>query len=65
MPVNMNPKKRIGHKEPAEPAQKAEEPKDSTPTPAKNPDEPTEADLAQKEEQHLWEETEVIDMDKW
>lgn len=31
----------------------------------KDPDEPTEVDLANKEIEHLWEQTEVIDMDTW
>jgi hypothetical protein len=67
MPVNMNPKKRGKLQEPAKADQQPaepEEPKASTPA-SKSLDEPTEADLAQKEWQHLWEQTEVIDMDKW
>ncbi len=66
MPVNREPKKRVRPSEPAESAPKTEEETcASAPPPPKNPDEPTEADLAQKEWQDLWEENEPIDMDKW
>jgi len=40
-------------------------PKASDKAASKNPDEPDEADLAEKESKHLWDATEVIDMDRW
>lgn len=62
----MDPKKR---RKPtgAEDAQKkgGPSPKDSDKGPSKNLDEPDEADLAEKESTHLWDATEVIDMDRW
>jgi hypothetical protein len=69
MPVNMDPsKKRVRPPSPeAEPAPPAAAPPSEAqakPRP-KNPDEPDEVDLAEKEWKHLWEATEVIDMDKW
>lgn len=57
MPVNRKPKNRVRPSEPTESA--------PPPAPPKNADEPTEADLAQKEWEDLWEENEPIDMDKW
>ncbi len=78
MPVNMNPNKRHRKKgqepEPQEAAQETAEGAKAKETEAaaqgapeakKNLDEPTEADLAEKEWTHLWDATEVIDMDKW
>lgn len=74
MPVNMDPsKKRIRPPAPeAEAAKPAPEAAAPAPPPAaqakprpKNPDEPDEVDLAEKEWKHLWDATEVIDMDKW
>jgi hypothetical protein len=65
MPVNRNPRKRLTPPKPdraPELEETAGAPADPQP---KNPDEPTEADLAQKEWQDLWEENEPIDMDKW
>ena len=66
MPVNMDPKKRRKRPESKDPQTKAgASPKDSDKAAPKNPDEPDEADLAEKELTHLWDATEVIDMDKW
>jgi hypothetical protein len=66
MPVNMDPKRKRKPKpaasaEPAPPKSARKKPANA-PT---DPDSPTEADLAEKEWTHLWEATEVIDMDKW
>ncbi|MGH7251406.1 MAG: hypothetical protein ACREIK_06075 [Nitrospiraceae bacterium] len=66
MPVNMDPKKRRKRPESKDAQTKAgASPKDSDKAASKNPDEPDEADLAEKELTHLWDATEVIDMDKW
>ncbi|MGH7255692.1 MAG: hypothetical protein ACREI3_07935 [Nitrospirales bacterium] len=77
MPVNMDPKKRLRKSdalEPTPPEQSAagDSPQEGQPQPevpapakAKKIDEPTEADLAEKELKHLWDATEVIDMDTW
>ncbi|WP_447973146.1 hypothetical protein [Nitrospira sp. Kam-Ns4a] len=66
MPVNMDPSKKRLRKSEPEPveARPAPDPEAAKPKP-KNPDEPDERDLAEKEWKHLWDATEVIDMDKW
>lgn len=74
MPINRDPsKKRVrppaSEAEPVTPAPEAAAPAPAQPVQSKsrpkNPDEPDEVDLAEKEWTHLWEATEVIDMDKW
>lgn len=72
MPVNMDPsKKRATGADPGQddPKEEAAQPVPDAEAAAKakpkNPDEPDEADLAEKEWKHLWDATEVIDMDKW
>lgn len=69
MPVNMDPQKRLRKKAQKKDEQDREEETEKaatgSPSGPKNLDEPTEADLAEKEWKHLWDATEVIDMDKW
>lgn len=65
MPVNRNPRKRLTPPKP-EDGRELEETAAAPATPSpKSPDEPTEADLAHKEWQDLWEENEPLDMDKF
>jgi hypothetical protein len=65
MPVNMDPKrKRKPTSGSPGKAPSAQQPP-SPPAKPKDPDAPSEADMAEKEWKHLWEATEVIDMDKW
>lgn len=62
----MDPKKRRKRPEAEDARRKAgPSPQGSDKAPSKNPDEPDEADLAEKESKHLWDATEVIDMDRW
>jgi len=66
VPVNMDPKKRRKRTDSEDARTKAGvSPKGADKDASKNPDEPDEADLAEKELTHLWDATEVIDMDKW
>lgn len=66
MPVNRDPKKRRKSAGAEDVQTKAgAHPQSSGQATPKNPDEPDEADLAEKELTHLWDATEVIDMDKW
>lgn len=76
MPVNMDPNKRLRKKgqeqdktkeerDEMAKAEKTEAAAQGTTPAEKNLDEVTETDLAEKEWQHLWDATEVIDMDKW
>jgi len=66
MPVNRDPKKRRKSAGAKDVQTKAgAHPQSSGQATPKNPDEPDEADLAEKESKHLWDATEVIDMDKW
>ena len=63
MPVNMDPKRK---RKPAATQPNPTKPKPvNQPSKPKDPDTPSEADLAEKEWTHLWEATEVIDMDRW
>lgn len=65
MPVNMDPKKRRKRTEVEDAQTKTgASPQGPGKAASKNPDEPDEADLAEKELAHLWDATEVIDMDK-
>lgn len=69
MPVNMDPKKRSRKTEPQEPAANPDSKTGETGQVCKKPDEEAERDremeLAEKEWKHLWDATEVIDMDRW
>jgi hypothetical protein len=69
MPVNMDPKRKRkptgtgSEKNASVPSSPPSSP--HPPAKPKDPEVPSEADLAEKEWKHLWEATEVIDMDKW
>jgi hypothetical protein len=69
MPINMDPKRKRkataagSDKNASTPPSGPSAPQ--PPAKPKDPELPTEADLAEKEWKHLWEATEVIDMDKW
>ncbi|MBI4400032.1 MAG: hypothetical protein HY581_00185 [Nitrospirae bacterium] len=69
MPVNMDPKKRSKRAEPGEAVRKAGAESKEAAQASKNFGETTERDkeldLADAEWKHLWDATEVIDMDRW
>jgi hypothetical protein len=71
MPVNMDPKRKRkppsagSDKNASIPSPSAPPSSPHPPAKPKDPEVPSEADLAEKEWKHLWEATEVIDMDKW